>query len=58
MTAIRDMIWNHQPKSIFVTGHSLGGVLAVFAAIEIKRSSGFLGKIYMYTYGQPRIGNN
>jgi hypothetical protein len=36
----------------------MGGVLAVFAAIEIKRSSGFLGKIYMYTFGQPRIGNN
>ena len=37
MTAVRDMIWNHQPKSIFVTGHSLGGVLAVFAALEIKK---------------------
>lgn len=58
MTAVRDMIWNNQPKTIFVTGHSLGGALAVFAALDIKKTSGFLGKINLYTYGQPRVGNN
>lgn len=36
----------------------MGGVMAVFAALEIKESSGFLGKIDLYTYGQPRVGNN
>ena len=57
LTAVRDMIWNYQPKSIFITGHSLGGVLAALAAIDIKTTTGFLGKMNLYTYGQPRIGN-
>ena len=58
MTAVRDMIWNYQPKSIFVTGHSMGGALGLFAALDIKKNSGFLGRIQLYTYGQPRVGNN
>ena len=57
LTAVRDMIWNFQPKSILVTGHSLGGVLATLAAIDIKKSTGFLGKMQLYTFGQPRVGN-
>ena len=57
MTAVRDMLWNFQPKSILVTGHSLGGALAMFAAIEIKNTAGYLGKIRVYTLGQPRVGN-
>ncbi len=41
---------------IFVTGHSLGGALAVFAALDIKET---LPKTHvrLYTYGQPRVGN-
>ena len=49
LNTVRDMIWNHQPQTILITGHSLGGVLATFAAIEIKLHSGFLGYIALYT---------
>jgi hypothetical protein len=42
---------------IFVTGHSLGGALAVLAAVDLKKN--FYPRTYMilYTYGQPRVGN-
>jgi predicted lipase len=29
----------------------------MFAALDIKNKAGFLGKIRIYTYGQPRVGN-
>jgi Lipase (class 3) len=44
-------------KSIFITGHSLGGALAVFAAVDIKANVIPSGKVTLYTYGQPRVGN-
>jgi predicted lipase len=40
-----------------VTGHSLGGALAVFAAVDIKANIKTAGKVTLYTYGQPRVGN-
>lgn len=57
MQKVIDMIWKHQPKKILITGHSMGGAMALLAAIEIKLHSGFLGPISLYTYGQPRVGN-
>ena len=38
-----------------VTGHSLGGALAAFASVDIHKNIGVVNKVY--TYGQPRIGN-
>jgi triacylglycerol lipase len=46
----------------FVTGHSLGGALAILAAATIgtviSPSKGIDGSIQMYNFGGPRIGNN
>ncbi|KAK9712595.1 hypothetical protein K7432_007039 [Basidiobolus ranarum] len=57
---------------LLVTGHSLGGAVAVVGAMEIKRhllnpksprcitppaKSINLANIYLHTYGQPRVGN-
>jgi hypothetical protein len=42
---------------IVVTGHSLGGAAAVYAAIELRRTYGN-NRVTMYTYGQPRAGDN
>ena len=41
---------------LMVTGHSLGGALAVLAAFDIKRAMGEL-RLEMYTYGTPYPGN-
>ena len=45
------------PQARFlVTGHSLGGALAVLAAFDIKLAIGSL-QMEMYTYGTPYPGN-
>ena len=42
-------------KPLFITGHSLGGALAILAALELQRN-GF-PIVQVYTFGQPRVGN-
>ena len=44
---------------LFVTGHSLGAALAVLCATELGASKHSLGKKVegVYTFGQPRVGN-
>ncbi|KAL0956990.1 hypothetical protein HGRIS_003090 [Hohenbuehelia grisea] len=42
--------------SIVVTGHSLGGAVASFAALSLKQKYPSRG-LKLYTYGAPRIGN-
>jgi len=44
---------------VFVTGHSLGAAVAVHCAAELGASSHSLGYPIdgVYTYGQPRVGN-
>ncbi len=43
--------------TIHVTGHSMGGALAVFASLELVHTLG-LRPTKLYTFGQPRIGND
>jgi triacylglycerol lipase len=40
---------------IYVTGHSLGGALAILCALELYRQK--LPIAGVYTFGQPRVGN-
>lgn len=46
---------HHSTKPIFVAGHSLGGALALLAALELERQGFEIAQVY--TYGQPRLGN-
>ena len=43
------------PRTIRITGHSLGGALATLAAIRIQRMG--IRNVETYTFGQPRVGN-
>ncbi|WP_411992927.1 lipase family protein [Agarivorans sp. DSG3-1] len=43
---------------IHCVGHSLGGALAGLTADWIKASPEFKGKVYLYTFGAPRVGLN
>jgi hypothetical protein len=45
-------------EAIYVTGHSLGGAMAVLAAARLLASRPYAGKVEgVYTYGQPAVGN-
>ena len=41
--------------TMYVTGHSLGGALATIFAYECAELD--VGKVIMYNYGSPRVGN-
>jgi predicted lipase len=49
----------HSNFSLYLTGHSLGGALALMAAIHISQHQLLNPStpIRVYTYGQPRVGN-
>ena len=44
-----------QPKQIWVTGHSLGGAMAIICAAELSKSGKPLSGVV--TFGQPRVGD-
>jgi len=44
--------------TVHVTGHSMGGAMAVFAVLDLAASKILKpSQISLYTYGQPRTGN-
>lgn len=57
ITALKPLLSQHPAASILITGHSLGAALATFAAVDIKEQLNPAHKIYFYTFGSPRTGN-
>jgi predicted lipase len=49
------LLSEHSGAKIIVTGHSLGGSLAILAAADLHKSHGKIDQVY--TFGQPRVGN-
>lgn len=45
-----------QPWRLVVTGHSLGGALAVLGAYDLAQR--YPGRVSMVTFGSPRVGNS
>ena len=49
-------VFRNKKQPLWITGHSLGGALAMLAAS--KCFSRRIGNVYgIYTFGQPRVGN-
>ncbi|OAB44476.1 lipase [Paenibacillus glacialis] len=43
-------------KTLYITGHSLGGALATLCAIDIAANTNYISP-NLYTYGSPRVGD-
>ena len=54
---VKGLVGKYSTASLIFTGHSLGGALATFAAVDVKEETGTANPIVMYTYGSPRTGN-
>ncbi|CAI5742901.1 unnamed protein product [Hyaloperonospora brassicae] len=52
---IRLILDENPGVSVYVTGHSMGGALAVLAAYDLAVN--FSIKVNMYNFGGPRVGN-
>jgi len=57
-SVMTSVLQNYSSYQVYVTGHSLGGALAVLAAASMVQS-GVLDSdsTTVYTYGQPRVGD-
>jgi hypothetical protein len=54
--AVNQIRERYGSKRVLVTGHSLGGVLATLAAIDLKLHDSF-SDVMVITFGEPRLGN-
>jgi len=60
---VRSEMWNaiHSLSSpletLFITGYSLGGGLAMIAALDLLLNYAAVGDVRLYTFGAPRVGN-
>ncbi len=52
---VKNCLAAHPQARLYVTGHSLGGALAILGALEFHRQK--LTVAGVYTFGQPRVGN-
>ncbi|KAH8929915.1 alpha/beta-hydrolase [Atractiella rhizophila] len=57
INAVSAQLAAHPGYTIVTTGHSLGGALSSLAAVSMKGNFPN-SPVRMYTYGQPRTGNN
>jgi predicted lipase len=55
-TEVDRLLGLYKTAKLVITGHSLGGAMAVLCALEMKEVHGKVD--YVYTYGQPRVGNS
>lgn len=60
-SSARDEIYSvlskmEQDKTLYITGHSLGGALATLCAVDLAANTDF-SPPYLFTYGSPRVGD-
>lgn len=57
---VLEELLTEKKRPIFITGHSLGGAMAVLGAAScaIELTETYQPDLIVYTYGQPRVGND
>ncbi|KAJ1969969.1 hypothetical protein IWQ62_000280 [Dispira parvispora] len=57
-TLVEEELIRRPDYTLAITGHSLGGAVSVLAAIDLAlKHPELTGRVELYTYGQPRVGN-
>ncbi|KAL6648160.1 hypothetical protein ACP70R_012384 [Stipagrostis hirtigluma subsp. patula] len=56
MNAVRKARKSYGDINIIVTGHSMGGAIAAFCALDLAIALGS-NNVHLMTFGQPRVGN-
>ncbi|KAJ3368136.1 hypothetical protein GGF31_006844 [Allomyces arbusculus] len=55
---VKMMRQQHPDYKIVTTGHSLGGAMAILAALDLRQTLSIPdAQLAVYTYGEPRVGN-
>ena len=60
VSAVSELFASGDFDTLLVTGHSLGGALAMLAALDIVRSCAPVldrSQVAVYTFGSPKVGN-
>ncbi|KAG9302925.1 hypothetical protein G9A89_022342 [Geosiphon pyriformis] len=56
---IKETVPKYPGYKVVLTGHSLGGSMAVFQLLDLIGTPGLTPKnLFTYTYGEPRMGND
>ncbi len=54
-TGVQNLKAKYRGSKLIITGHSLGGALAILSTADLKNIFGTVD--LTYTFGQPRVGN-
>ncbi|KAG0616241.1 hypothetical protein M758_5G101200 [Ceratodon purpureus] len=54
--AVQDILQARSDLGVMITGHSMGGAMATFCALDLSANYGFKN-VEVITFGQPRVGN-
>ncbi|KAG8471130.1 hypothetical protein KFE25_009551 [Diacronema lutheri] len=57
LSGVRDALRAQPDAALVVVGHSLGGAVAVIAALQLAKADGAKPPAAVFTFGEPRIGN-
>jgi len=60
VSAVSELFATGEFDTLLVTGHSLGGAVAMLAALDIVRSCASVldrSQVAVYTFGSPKVGN-
>ena len=56
ISQLQSLVALYRTSTIYITGHSLGGAIALLASTDIKDL--IVNPNFFITFGEPRVGND